>query len=289
VRQPDPDHARAVTSAAKWRYLLDPTDYSVTVQHRSGIRTWQVHARHRLGLPCAPPCGDAATGHQWIPAFVSIDGWIGPYPADICVGQHGSEPQPARFTTAVARHICADTFARRREGRTDRPVLRPTLDGGQFEIVAAQSGRSHIQPVTVDRDGQHLIGAQQWRWRYQPTPAHPPRNTGGWAAAGVRYEDRIYEAHPPRRATQRLVVPRVHLRCRGPGRRRLSPRWCAQPGTDGGEFYRVTADGIELVHRPATSAETIGVEEPDDGLYALGCESWPWESATGPGRDEDYI
>jgi hypothetical protein len=66
-------------------------------------------------------------------------------------------------------------------------------------------------------------------------------------------------------------------------------RWCAQPDAADGEFYRLRPDGIELVHRPGTAQAATVVEDPDDSLYTLGSEAWPWESVTNPGQDEDHI
>lgn len=292
VSQPDQEQARAVMSTAQWRYLLDPTDNSVTVQRRSGIRRWQLHSRHRLGLPCAPPCGDAAIGHRWIPASVLIDGWIGPYPADTCIGWHGDEPPPVRFTIGVGHQICADTAAGRHDRRADRQLVRATIEGDRFDVVAAEPADSNqIQPVAIDADGHHLIGSHQWPWQYQPPPPAPAiRNTGGWAAATVRHADRTYDGYiRPGERRNGWLCPAFTFAVAAQVAADSYRRWCAQPDTDNGEFYRVRDDGIELVYRPATSAETIRLEEPDDGLYSLGCESWPWESVTDPGRDEDYI
>jgi hypothetical protein len=276
---------------ADWRYLLDPADASVTVHRRAGPRYWHHHARHRLGLPCAPPCGDAATGHRWLPAQVVIEDWIGPYPAQICPGQHPDNLMPARFTTATADQICADTAIHHRTTLTRRPLLRRAATSDHFEVVDGTTGRRHAQAVDIDADGRHLVGAHQWHWQYRPLLSAPiTPTTGGWAATKVRCRDRVYDGYIRQGETRNgWLCAGFTFAVAAQVAADSYLRWSAEPDAADGEFYRLGPDGIELIHRPGTALAATVVEDPDDGPYTLGSEAWPWESVTNPGQDEDHI
>ncbi len=266
-----------------WVYVIDAAGDAVTVYTVPADGLRRRHSRHRLGLPAAPPCGDAATGHTWTDATVVVEDWIGPYPAQVCTGTHPHPYAIARFTTAVAERIAADTQAARGPGpHDDDPWLRRGEHG--FDVVRfAGTEYEQVHPVARDRDGRHLVGAHLWDWRVAdptgPRPAPGP-TAQGWVAVRVRHGERVYHGHiRPGERWNGWLVPGFTFDVAARVAADSYADWCAHPDPTGGEFYRLTPDGVEFVYRPATPDERVVVEETEDGLYLLGGASWTWESA----------